>query len=65
MRRSPLTGLGLLLKHQARRTLLSAPQLQPPQLDEKKIDRLWIRQGINPNRQRKGKSGEIPRTGGK
>lgn len=57
-----LTALGIVLRASSR--LPASATLPKPELKEAALT-LLAKDGINPNRQRKGKSGEIPRTGGK
>jgi hypothetical protein len=52
-----LTSLWLVL----RKRTLEPPVLPKPDVN---VDMLIV-PGVNPNRQRKGKSGELPRRGGK
>lgn len=52
-----LTSLGLILRAAAQQ---GAPVLPKPDIEQKAL-KLWIKEGINPNRQRKGVSGELPR----
>lgn len=66
MRQRPLTSLSLLTQRRPRASLA------PPRLDAEKragfdpiIAKYLVRPSINPNRQRVGQSGELPRTGGK
>lgn len=57
---TPLTSLGLVL--QARGKFVRAARLARPAVQ---APELLVAPTLNPNRQRKGKSGEILRRGGK
>lgn len=56
-----LTGLGVLLRAVGQEP--KAPALPKPDIDVERAVKFWVKPSINPNRQRKGKSGEIPRRG--
>lgn len=53
------TSLGLIVR-------ISGKTPAPPELGKPEVDvKMLVKKGINPSKQRKGRSGEIARTGGK
>lgn len=57
-----LTALGIVLHATQHDPNLETIVLPKPEIEQKAL-KLWMKEGINPNRQRKGKSGELPRRG--